>query len=359
MGKGMFISKKQKKAIRERRRKKKLAGVTDVSKDSTQLGIETQHESDEEVLIEKSNAGLPDSDQTDQTSKNAEPELTGPLANATIGRNGVVTVPVPDDLPTKDAKKFRKDVRRQARKVGIGEDKIQFGEAAKESENQLNKKKRKREFPRINDLIQEEKQSLEKKAKLEAQQKSESNLSDEIKDQYRAVDCEMVGIGKNGRISALARVSVTDWNGNVLLDTFVKVPTKVTDFRTQWSGVSAKHIKAKSAMEVEECRKTVAELLKGKVLVGHALKNDLDALMLQHPKEDIRDTARYRPYQRLGGNKWRPRKLRDLVKEHCDIEIQREGESHDSIDDARAAMDLFKVSREAWEADLRRKSKRK
>ena len=210
----------------------------------------------------------------------------------------------------------------------------------------------------MNQLLEEEKKKAKKRAKKKAQ--TEMLLSDEgsSKNRYRAVDCEMVGIGTKGRISALARVSVTDWSGSVLLDTFVKVPSKVTDYRTQWSGISPRHLESNSAIEPEECRAQVAALLNGKILVGHALKNDLDALMLSHPRHDIRDTAKYRPFQRLNGTKWRPRKLRDLAKEHCDLDIQKAGESHDSVDDARAAMEVFKVARQVWEAELERKFKK-
>jgi RNA exonuclease 4 len=43
----------------------------------------------------------------------------------------------------------------------------------------------------------------------------------------------------------------------------------------------------------------VAKLLNGKVLVGHALHNDLDVLMLSHPRSKIRDTATYKPLMRV------------------------------------------------------------
>jgi RNA exonuclease 4 len=36
----------------------------------------------------------------------------------------------------------------------------------------------------------------------------------------------------------------------------------------------------------------VAELLDGRVLVGHNLTKDLAVLMLSHPRKDIRDTAK-------------------------------------------------------------------
>ena len=150
----------------------------------------------------------------------------------------------------------------------------------------------------------------------------------------------------------MARVSIVDWDLNVVLDTFVKVPIRVTDFRTHVSGVEAKHIKDKNAMAVEECRNKVAEILKDKVLVGHALTNDFSALMLSHPKAKIRDTAKYRPFQRYGNGKWRPRKLRDLVKENLKGKDGFQEGEHDSVEDARRTMELFQVVRSHWEKEL-------
>ena len=40
-------------------------------------------------------------------------------------------------------------------------------------------------------------------------------------------------------------------------------------------------------------------MFKDKILVGHALENDLDVLMLGHPKKMIRDTATFKPYMRV------------------------------------------------------------
>jgi RNA exonuclease 4 len=84
----------------------------------------------------------------------------------------------------------------------------------------------------------------------------------------------------------------------------------------------------------------------------------LDALLLQHPKQDIRDTAKHQFFQRLGANKWRPRKLKDLALQHLGLKIQVKGESHDSIDDASATMELFKVARVAWEMELDSKKRK-
>ncbi|KAL7566967.1 hypothetical protein ACA910_019897 [Epithemia clementina (nom. ined.)] len=368
----MFISKKQKQKIRERRKKRRKAGsdknscvedIRDTTKHNVEAGVNLLERNNN---CENGESASVESTPSEKSLISEDREKKGPGYLAATVINGKRIVVVKSCLAAKEAKKFRKDARREARKLGINEDDLEFVEegqqptSAQEPANIVKQnRKRQREFPKINLLLEEEKQREEKRLKREAQEKDESLLSDEVKDRYRAVDCEMVGIGSKGKISVLARVSVTNWSGSVLLDTFVKVPSKVTDFRTQWSGVSARHLKSETAMDPEQCRSKVAALLKGKILVGHALKNDLDALMLTHPKEDIRDTARYRPFQREVGKKWRPRKLRDLVKEHCDITIQRDGESHDSTDDARAAMELYKVARNAWEAEVDRKSKKK
>lgn len=268
-------------------------------------------------------------------------------------------ITIPATLDAKEARKFRKEARRKARVMGRDETKLEFvTEVAEAGDHALVTKRKKRKFPCINELVEQEKRERQKREREEAQKAEEALLPEAIKKRYVAMDCEMVGIGSDGKKSALARVSLTDWSGNVLLDTFVKVPDHVTDFRTHVSGVKPKHLKS-NAMDDKECREKVASLLKGKILVGHALKNDLDALLLQHPKKDIRDTAKYRPYQRFGGNKWRPRKLRDLAKEHCDLLIQVEGEAHDSVDDARAAMELYKHARKEWEEQLLEKDQKK
>jgi RNA exonuclease 4 len=50
----------------------------------------------------------------------------------------------------------------------------------------------------------------------------------------------MVGVGPAGTESRLARVSVVNYFGAVLLDEFVRQKERVTDWRTQWSGIRAK-----------------------------------------------------------------------------------------------------------------------
>ena len=50
-----------------------------------------------------------------------------------------------------------------------------------------------------------------------------------------ALDCEMVGV--EGNDDALARVSIINYNGHVLMDKYVRPVKHITDFRTWVSGV--------------------------------------------------------------------------------------------------------------------------
>ena len=83
----------------------------------------------------------------------------------------------------------------------------------------------------------------------------------------------MVGLGHLGSESALARVSIVNYHGHVLLDTFVAPREAVTDWRTWVSGVRERDLVG--APEFKEVQAKVNDLLEGRVLVGHALENDL------------------------------------------------------------------------------------
>jgi RNA exonuclease 4 len=97
-------------------------------------------------------------------------------------------------------------------------------------------------------------------------------------DLYFALDCEMVGIGPDGSDSAVARVTLLNWEKEIILDTFVKVPVTVTDYRTHVSGIQPQDIESENAMTFEEARRRVEHILRGKILIGHGLENDLCAL---------------------------------------------------------------------------------
>jgi len=172
---------------------------------------------------------------------------------------------------------------------------------------------------------------------------------------YIALDCEMVGVGPDGIDSAVARVSIVDGRKNeVLLDTFVKVSVPVTDYRTFISGVTSSDIESDDAMNLDECRSLVEYILKGRILIGHGIDNDLTALGIFHPFHDTRDTSTYVPFMQVSivgthGREMRPRKLKDLASEKLGTCIQQLGEAHSSVEDAKAALSLYKLVRNEWE----------
>lgn len=176
-------------------------------------------------------------------------------------------------------------------------------------------------------------------------------MSGEERSRYIALDCEMVGVGPGGFKSALARVCVVDWNEDVVFDTFVRVDETVTDYRTFVSGVREEDLESDDAMDIEECRSYVASLIEGKIVIGHALKNDFQALGLSHPWYDTRDTAKYTPLmktcERTGHLK--ARRLKELVQEKLNKKIQCEGVEHCPYEDASAALSLYKLVRRKWE----------
>lgn len=179
------------------------------------------------------------------------------------------------------------------------------------------------------------------------------------RDIYFALDCEMVGVGAEGLDSALARISIVNWDNQIVLDTYVKVDQPVTDYRTFVSGIRPEQIESDSAMPLHEVRQVVTSILQGKILIGHGLKNDLAVTGIHHPWCDIRDTATYAPFMRTQESRsadeqstLRPRKLKDLVFEKFGNEIQVMGKAHSPVEDAIAAMDLYKSVRSEWETEM-------
>ncbi|XP_057860071.1 uncharacterized protein LOC131068816 isoform X1 [Cryptomeria japonica] len=165
-----------------------------------------------------------------------------------------------------------------------------------------------------------------------------------------AIDCEMVGVGSDGSRNALARVTLVNVWGNAVYDEFVRPLEFVTNFRSNISGVRAHNLR--KAEDLWTVQKKVSELIKGRVLVGHALHNDLKVLFLSHPKKDVRDTSVYKPLRSKLG---RPRALRDLAAEILGVKIQEN--EHNSAEDARAAMFIYQKFKKEWEKSIRYKGK--
>lgn len=162
---------------------------------------------------------------------------------------------------------------------------------------------------------------------------------------YIGIDCEMVGVGGDEDRSVLARVSMVNFHGTQIYDSFVRPKEFVTDWRTHVSGVSTKNMA--TAREFDEVQKDVAEILKGRILVGHAIKNDLEAMLLSHPKREIRDTSKFSGFRKYSNG--RTPSLKKLAKEILGVDIQ--GGEHSSIEDARATILLFRKHKSAFDVE--------
>ncbi|KAI9027150.1 ribonuclease H-like domain-containing protein [Phycomyces nitens] len=161
---------------------------------------------------------------------------------------------------------------------------------------------------------------------------------------FVAIDCEMVGVGRDGVDSALARVSIVNYNGAVLMDKYVQPQERVTDYRTHVSGIEPKHLE-EGAIPFKQAQAEVADIIKGRVLIGHAVNNDLKALMLDHPALFLRDTSRFKPFRKLATG--RTPSLKTLVQKVLEFNIQ--SGSHSSVEDARFTMLLYRKVKDEWE----------
>lgn len=163
-----------------------------------------------------------------------------------------------------------------------------------------------------------------------------------------AIDCEMVGTGPQGRVSELARCSIVSYHGDVLYDKYIRPEMPIVDYRTRWSGVTRQHMR--KAIPFQVAQKEILKLLKGKVVVGHALHNDFQALKYVHPRSQTRDTTYVPNFLSEPGLHTRARvSLKDLALQLLHKKIQVGPHGHSSVEDAMTAMELYRLVEVQWE----------
>ncbi|KAJ3390091.1 3'-5' exonuclease [Chytriomyces hyalinus] len=176
---------------------------------------------------------------------------------------------------------------------------------------------------------------------------------------YVAMDCEMVGIGQYGAESALARVSIVNFHGHTILDTYVQPREAITDYRTHVSGITPAHLNPRTnpnnLMSFNEAQTRVSNAIHEKIVIGHALKNDFSVLFLDHPRRLLRDTSEFKGFKALANG--RKPALRKLAKQILNLDIQ--GGEHSSVEDAKVCMLLYKRVRTEWEGMIGKKESQK
>jgi len=174
------------------------------------------------------------------------------------------------------------------------------------------------------------------------------------KDLYFCLRCGMVRIGNENRNeTAVGRVTVVNWDGEVVMDSFVRVPVPVRDYRTETTGITEAALQSEEAITFVQARARVETLMKGKILIGHGLEVDLAALGLSHPWCDVRDTANFSPYMKEVSDGQTvllvPRDLQGLAQ----TVLRRPGhEVVGPVQEAICTIELYKAARHEWEAEL-------
>ncbi|KUJ11296.1 uncharacterized protein LY89DRAFT_723115 [Mollisia scopiformis] len=156
-----------------------------------------------------------------------------------------------------------------------------------------------------------------------------------------AMDCEMCMTGETE--FSLTRISLVSWDGTVVLDELVKPAKPITNYLTQYSGITEQMLEPVTTT-LQDIQKRLLEILHPRtVLLGHSLNSDLNAIKITHPY--IIDTAVIYPHPRgpplKSSLKWLAQKYlnREVQKGHGTVGA---GAGHDSVEDARTVLDLVK-----------------
>lgn len=151
------------------------------------------------------------------------------------------------------------------------------------------------------------------------------------------LDCEMC---QTERGLIVARVSLVDFQMNVIYDELVIPEAPITDYLTKYSGITKEKLDT-ATKTVEDVQNDLANIISADdILIGHSLANDLHVLRMRHPR--IVDTAII--YDHQGGPPFKP-SLKYLASEYLHKIIQEENgdEGHDSVEDSKTCIELTKL----------------
>ena len=173
------------------------------------------------------------------------------------------------------------------------------------------------------------------------------DMSVSMGERFRLLQTGKLGKRKRGlkEVSEAGRCSIVDYDGRVLYDKYIRPNRRILTLRTFVSGITSRNME--NAIPINRARQEILSLLKGKTVVAHDIRNDLNALDISIPPSQIRDTAHCRPLKKLARLPLgAPAALRRLASEVLGMQIQKG--AHSSVEDARVCMKLFRKVENEW-----------
>lgn len=183
-----------------------------------------------------------------------------------------------------------------------------------------------------------------------------------------SVDCEMCEAGEDTK--QLARVSIVNANETTLVDELVIPEKPVTNYLTEFSGVT-KELLSTAKYSLNEIQSAIADILDGHVgffgsasptdpqaiaqlqpplpsacVVGHSIDNDLHSLRIIHTR--VLDTSILYPHP--AGLPYR-HALRFLASSLAGMMIQQGSNGHDSVEDCTAALRVLSILVGSWKLE--------
>ncbi|KAL7269559.1 hypothetical protein RUND412_007776 [Rhizina undulata] len=165
-----------------------------------------------------------------------------------------------------------------------------------------------------------------------------------------SIDCEMCRTSEG---LELARISVLGWDGNTVYDTLVKPEREITDYLTNYSGMTQCILDPVTTTLADVQSHLLTLLNNDTILLGQSLNSDLNALKLCHPHivdtSVIYDHPRGNPYKpslKWLSQKFLKREIQSLLSRplpSSSSSVVTSPHGHDSIEDAKACLDLLKL----------------
>ena len=159
----------------------------------------------------------------------------------------------------------------------------------------------------------------------------------ELTKDFLAIDCEMIETTLG---SELVRLSAVDFDNNIIINEYYKPLGEVINYRTEFSGINKEKLNDITITNDQSYFTLSKYASKDTIIAGHSLENDLRSLKLIHL--NCIDTALL--YTNDPRTKFKF-SLQNIYQKYIQKPFRINiNEGHDSIEDAKAVVDLIKFA---------------